>query len=59
MKNLSWNNDYATGNLSNYLYHQNYYKRIGIDLSRRTNLIVVQQIIFIIKLDEDDGEKLL
>ena len=31
------NNDYATGNLLDYLYHQNYYMLIGISLSRQTN----------------------
>ena len=30
---MSKNDDYTTGNLLDYLYHQNYYKRIGIDLS--------------------------
>ena len=34
---MSRNNDYTTGNLLDYLYHQNYYKLIGIDLSRQTN----------------------
>ena len=29
---ISINNDYATGNLLNFLCHQNYYKLIGIDL---------------------------
>ena len=31
------NNDHTTGNLLDHLYHQNYYKLIGIDLSRQTN----------------------
>ena len=31
------NSDYTTENLLNYLYHQNYYKLIGIDLSRQIN----------------------
>ena len=34
----SRNDDYTTGNLLDYLYHQNYYKLIGIDLSRKTEL---------------------
>ena len=29
----SINNDYTTGNLSDYLHHQKYYKHIGVDLS--------------------------
>ena len=33
-------NDYTTGNLLDYLYHQKYYKRIGIDLSRQNKLIM-------------------
>ena len=33
---LSKNDDYTTGNLFDYLYHQNYYKLIDIDLSRQT-----------------------
>ena len=34
---MSKNNDYTTGNLLDYLYHQKYYKRIGIDLLRQAN----------------------
>ena len=47
--------DYTTGNLLDYLYHQKYYKLIGIDLSRQPNMTVSQQISFIEKLEEDDG----
>ena len=39
---ISRNNDYATGNLLNFSYHQNYYKLIGIDLSRQTNTSIPQ-----------------
>ena len=42
-------------NLSDYLYHQNYHKRIGIDLSRQTNTNIPQQINFVGKLEGDDG----
>ena len=35
---MSRNNDYTTGNLLDCLYHQNYYKPIGIDLSRQKNI---------------------
>ena len=31
---MSKNDDYTTGNLLDYLYHQNYYKFIVIDLSK-------------------------
>ena len=31
---VSRNNDYTTGNSSDYWYHQKYYKLLGIDLSR-------------------------
>ena len=34
---MSKNDNYTTGNLSNYLYDQNYYNFIGIYLSRQTN----------------------
>ena len=34
LNEMSRNNDYTTGNLLDYSYHQNYYKVIGIDLSR-------------------------
>ena len=35
-------------------YHQNYYKLISIDLSRKTNTSIPQQINFIGNLKEDD-----
>ena len=37
---MSRDNDYTTENVFDFLYHQNYYKRIGIDLSRQTNIII-------------------
>ena len=43
---MSKNGDYTTGNLLDYLYHQNYYKLIGIDLSRQANANILKQIIF-------------
>ena len=52
---MSRNNEYTTGNLLDYLYHQNYYKLIGIDLSRQTNTSIPQQINSVLKLEEDDG----
>ena len=38
-----------------FLYHQNYYKFIGIDLSKQKNTNIPQQINFTRKLEEDDG----
>ena len=52
---MSRSDEYTTGNLLDYLYHQNYYKLIGIDLFRQTNLNIPQQINFVGKLEEDDG----
>ena len=42
---MSKNDDYTTGNLLYFSYHQNYYILIGIDLSRQTDTIIPQQII--------------
>ena len=52
---ISRNDNYTTGNLLDYLSRQNYYKLIGIDLSRQTNTNIPQQINFTGKLEEDDG----
>ena len=52
---ISRNNNYTTGNLLDYLSRQNYYKLIGIDLSRQTNTNIPQQINFTGRLEEDDG----
>ena len=49
------NDDYKTENLLDYLYHQNYCKRIGIDLKNQTNTNIPQQISYIGKLEEDNG----
>ena len=38
-----------------FLYNQNYYKLIDIDLSRQTNTTIPQQINVLGKLEEDDG----
>ena len=43
---MSKNNNYITGDLLDYLYYQNYFKLIGVDLSRKTNVG---------KLGKDDG----
>ena len=55
---MSRNNIYTTVNLLDYLYHQKYYKVIGIDLSRQTNTVISQQINFTKRLEEDDGAKI-
>ena len=52
---MSRNNDCTTGNLLDYLYHQKYCKRLGIDLSRQTNTSIPQQINFTGKLGEGNG----
>ena len=58
---MSRNNNYITGNLLAFSYHQKYYKQIGIDLSRlakQTNTSISQQISFTGKLKEDDSAKM-
>ena len=52
---MSQNNDYTTGNLLDFSYHEKFYKLIGIDLSRQKNMSVPQQIDLTGKLEEDDG----
>ena len=52
---MSSNEDYTTGNVIDYLYHQKYYKFIGIDSSRQTNISISQQINLVGKLEEDNG----
>ena len=52
-KNLLKYDDYATGNLLDFSYHQNYYKLIGIDASRQANRSIPQQINFTGELDND------
>lgn len=51
---MSRNDDYATGNFLDYLYHQNIYKRISAELSRQRNASIPHQINFTGKLDKDD-----
>ena len=53
---MSRYNDYTTGNVLHYLYHRNYYKLIGIDLSRQANTSIPQQVNFVGKLEEYDCE---
>ena len=51
---ISRNNNYTTGNVLYYLYHQKYFKLIGGDLSRETNTSILQQINFVGRLHEDE-----
>ena len=53
---MSRYNDYTTGSVLDYLYHRNYYKLIGIDLSRQANTSIPQQVNFVGKLEEYDCE---
>ena len=55
---MSKNDDYTTENLLNFSYHQNYYKLLGTNLSRKTNKNIPQQNYFTGKLEEDDGAKM-
>ena len=50
---ISRNDDYTTGNLLHFLYHQRYYKLIGIDLSRQANTSIPQKINFVGKLEDN------
>ena len=52
---MARNNDYTTGDLLDYLYHQNYYQLIGKDLSRQTNTSISQHINFVGNLEQDNG----
>ena len=49
---MSRNDDYTTGNLLDYLYHEKYYKLIDVALLRQTNTSALQQINFVGKLEE-------
>ena len=44
---MSNKDDYTTGNLLDYLYHQKYYKLIGIDLSKQINTSIPQKVNFV------------
>ena len=41
---MSRNDDYTTGTILDFSSNQNYYKRIGIDLTRQTNTSIPQKI---------------
>ena len=42
---MSRNDDYTTGSLLDYVYHQNYYKLLGIYLSRQTNTSILNKLV--------------
>ena len=52
---ISRNDDCTTGNLPDSSCHQNYCKRIGIDLSRQKSTIIPQKSNFAGQLKKDDG----
>ena len=51
---MSNNNDYTTGNLSDFVYFKKNYRLITIDLSKQTKLKDSQQVSFIGKLENQD-----
>ena len=53
---ISRNNIYTTEKVLDYLYHQKYYKLIGIDLSRETNTSIPQHINFWEILEGDGAD---
>ena len=56
---MSRNNDYTARKLLDFSCHQNYYKIIGIDLSKQTDICTPQQINFTENLEENDGAKIV
>ena len=48
---MSRNNDYATGNLQDFVYFKKNYRLITIDLSKQTKFKDPQQVNFIGKLE--------
>ena len=50
---MSRNNDYATGNVLDYLHHKNYCKRLSFNLSRQSNTSIKG------KLEEHDGSTMI
>ena len=52
---MSWNNDYTTGNFFDFAYFKENYRLIAIDLSKQTKLKDPQQINFIGKLLKNTG----
>ena len=52
---MSRNDDYAAENILDYLHYENYYKCIGIDLSRPTNTTSPQEIKYLEKPEEGNS----
>ena len=53
MKNSSKYQETITISLSDYLYHQKYYKLIGVGLSKQKNTSIFQQVNFKRRLEND------
>ena len=51
---ISYNNDYTTGNLLDFGYFKKSYKLIAIDLSKQTKLKGIQKINFTGKFENQD-----
>ena len=49
------NNNYTTGNLSDFAYYKENYRLIAIDLSKQTKIKDPQQINFIGKIEREDN----
>ena len=47
------NDNYTTGNLLDFWYHQNYYILIGMDFTKQRNMSIPQQVNFTGKLKEN------
>ena len=56
---MSRSNDYATGNVLDYLHHKNYCKRLSFNLSRQSNTSIPEQTNFKGKLEEHDGSTMI
>ena len=50
---MSRNDDHTIGNF--YLYHQQFYRLICIDLSRQKSKSIPQQVNFVEKIEQGDG----
>ena len=53
IKNSSKYQETITRSLSDYLYHQKYYKLIGVGLSKQKNTSIFQQVNFKRRLEND------
>ena len=53
---MSRNDDYTAENILDYLHYENYYKCIGIDLSRPANTTIPQEINYLEKPEEGNSQ---